>query len=290
MVKNILTFIFLYQISFAQTNSISNKAETSCGFELELVFVEGGIYSMDSNDGKNNEKHLNTIKVNNFLIGKYEVTVKQFSEFILDTNYKTDAEKTGMSKIMVLGIDLNNKESIYTTQKEGTTWRNNEYGESQNENKPVIHVSWNDANAYCEWLSKKKGKHFHLPSEAEWEFAAIGGNKSHQYIYAGSNEIKDIAWSINDAQQSGIETKICGTKKPNELGLFDMSGNVKEWCNDKYVEDYSNNTAVADSKEVKYAIRGGSFYSEPSQCKVNFRSNETSDYNDFQIGFRLVSN
>ena len=99
-----------------------------------------------------------------------------------------------------------------------------------------MHVSWEDAAGYCKWLSKKTGDNYRLPTEAEWEYAAKGGHNRNRYPYSGSIVIKDVAWYEKNA---GSKTHPVGQKQSNSLGIFDMSGNVWEWCSDVYSKKYS---------------------------------------------------
>ena len=155
------------------------------------------------------------------------------------------------------------------------------------DNNPVEKVNWNDCQEFIKKLNVKTGQTFRLPTEAEWEYAARGGNKSKGYKYAGSSHAEDVAWCSDN---SGEKTHPVKTKKPNELGLFDMSGNVWEWCQDWY-EDYSNleqtnpNGALRGSYRV---YRGGSWSLTAWYCRVSNRSYNLPAYSYYNLGFRLA--
>ena len=155
------------------------------------------------------------------------------------------------------------------------------------DSKPVECVSWNDCQTFIKKLNQATGKNFRLPTEAEWEFAARGGNKSRHYQYSGSNSLTEVAW-YND--NSGSTTHNVATKQPNELGLYDMSGNVWEWCQDWY-GDYSSAAqtnptgAYSGSDRVR---RGGSWYSHAGFCRSSYRLDYFPDYWSYFLGFRLA--
>lgn len=139
------------------------------------------------------------------------------------------------------------------------------------DNLPVEQVSWNDCQTFIQKLNAKTGKLFRLPTEAEWEYAARGGNRSCGYIYCGSNTLGDVAWY---SENSNSKTHPVGQKMPNELGLYDMSGNVFEWCSDWYSSNYYSNSPQNNprgpSNGQSHAYRGGSWnliarYSRSSQ-------------------------
>ncbi len=144
---------------------------------------------------------------------------------------------------------------------------------------PVETVSWYDANEFIKRLNKLSGESYRLPSSVEWEYAARGGKKSNSYKYSGSNEIGDVAWyDVN----SGKKTHEVGGKYSNESGLFDMSGNVREWCSDHYSKDYS-----WSRKSTSLEIRGGSWGGFPRHCRVAYRNGSDPSYGSDNIGFRL---
>ena len=155
------------------------------------------------------------------------------------------------------------------------------------DNCPVENVSWNDVQEYIQKLNQKTGKTYRLPTEAEWEFAAKGGVKSKGYIYAGSNTVSDVAEYEGN---NNNRTRPVGLKASNELGLYDMSGNVWEWCSDRYSNSYYANSPTTNpqgaSSDFYRVLRGGSWNS--SYCRVAYRAyiNPVSrrNYN----GFRLV--
>jgi formylglycine-generating enzyme required for sulfatase activity len=146
-------------------------------------------------------------------------------------------------------------------------------------NKPVEEVSWDDCQDFIRKLNALTGENFRLPTEAEWEYAARGGNKSRGYKYAGSNNIDNVAWYSDN---SGSQTHNVATKSPNELGLYDMSGNVWEWCQD-WDTSYSSGASTPDR-----VLRGGSWYLNALSCRVSNRSYDRPAYRGSGLGLRLA--
>ncbi|MDZ7879931.1 MAG: SUMF1/EgtB/PvdO family nonheme iron enzyme [Saprospiraceae bacterium] len=155
------------------------------------------------------------------------------------------------------------------------------------EKMPVRNVNWYAATAYCQWLSEKTGKKYRLPTEAEWEYAARGGNQSKGYKYSGSNTLGEVAWydENSDSKTHAVGT----TKKGNELGIYDMSGNVWEWCSD-WFGDYKSVAQTNPKGEAKgsYRVhRGGSWRDYSGNCRAANRGNDTPAYRDDGLGFRV---
>ena len=176
------------------------------------------------------------------------------------------------------------------TQKQ---WReimgNNPSKFSGCDNCPVEQVSWNDVQKFIKKLNQKTGKKYRLPTEAEWEYAARGGVETHgrASLYAGSNNIGEVAWYKSN---SGSKTHPVGQKKPNELGLFDMTGNVWEWCNDWY-GDYSSSSQTNPKGPASGSfrvLRGGGWISGARGCRVAIRGINGPDFRSNFNGFRLV--
>ena len=156
------------------------------------------------------------------------------------------------------------------------------------DNLPVETVSWNDVQKFIEKLNQKTGANFRLPTEAEWEYAARGGNKSNGYKYSGSNSIDNVAWYTKTTNDSG--TKPVGTKSPNELGIYDMSGNVWEWCQDWYgnYSSSSQSNPTGSSSGSARVLRGGSWIDYAGSCRVSNRHYFIPGYRSNNRGFRLV--
>ena len=152
---------------------------------------------------------------------------------------------------------------------------------------PVENVTWDDCQTFIRKLNSITGKNFRLPTEAEWEYAACGGKKSHGYRYSGSDNINDVAWFENN---SGDKTHPVARKKPNELGLYDMSGNVQEWCSD-LMTAYSNKPQV-NPQGASYGrlrvVRGGNWYSNERICNISDRRCYPPEHREFNLGLRLV--
>lgn len=222
---------------------------------IEMVFVQGGTFLMGSDkkdkDASENEFPQHKVTVPSFYMGKYEVTQKQWRE--------------------VMGKDPNQ------LRFKGC------------DNCPVESVSWNDVQEFLAALNKKTGKAYRLPSEAEWEYAARGGVAAmkNNYIYAGANVIDEVAWYDGN---SDSKTHLVGTKKPNSLGIYDMSGNVYEWCQDNWHDDYNgapDNGSAWEGKNERRVLRGGSWYFNTSLCRVAFRSYFYPAIRLDLLGFRL---
>ena len=159
--------------------------------------------------------------------------------------------------------------------------------------RPVETVSWDEVQTFIDRLNKATEKSFRLPTEAEWEFAARGGKKSHDFKYSGSNKLQEVGWY--DENSYG-ETKPVGLKFSNELGLYDMSGNVWEWCKDWYDSDYYSECSkvglVTDppgpDQGVNRVLRGGNYFNNAENCRVTNRNNNHPDNRFNNDGFRLV--
>lgn len=152
---------------------------------------------------------------------------------------------------------------------------------------PKNYVSWNDCQEFIEKLNKITGLKFRLPTEAEWEYAARGGKKSKRYLYSGSNNVLDVAWY--DGNSSNKRHPV-GTKQANELGIFDMGGNVSEWCQDLWGQ-YQNDSQInplGSSPGTKHVLRGGNYFFDIRICYLSYRMFAESNYKDAFNGFRLA--
>ncbi len=244
----------------AQVQDSSSKKTIIDEIQKNMVLVEAGTFKMgctqeQGSECNEGEKPAHTVILKSFQISKFEVT-QQLYKAVMDTN---PAYHQFCAKC------------------------------------PVEQVSWEDCQNFIRILDSISGKHFRLPTEAEWEFAARGGNKSQQYKYSGSNTNDSVGW---DSDNSNYRTHIVGDKKSNELTLFDMSGNVSEWCNDRYGK-YIDTTLVNPTGPVdgdnRRIARGGSYHqgggrsSASENCRVSCRELYSPVYKEYYIGFRIAS-
>lgn len=152
--------------------------------------------------------------------------------------------------------------------------------------RPVENVSWKDCDDFIKELNRLTGQNFRLPTEAEWEYAARGGQNKNSYKYSGSNDLADVAWY---GDNSSSETHDVGQKSPNSLGLYDMSGNVWEWCYDwygDYPSGHQSNPKGPDLASYR-VLRGGSWINYARYGRVSYRNNSTPSYRSSNSGFRL---
>jgi len=218
-------------------------------FSPKMVDVNGGSFEMGSMDGADNEKPVHTVKLNDFAIGKYEVTQKEW-ESVMGKN-----------------------PSIHKNC----------------EKCPVENVTFEDVQTFLEKVNKLTGKRYRLPTEAEWEYAAKGGNSSMKYKFSGGDDINKVGWIITN---SNGETKQVGKKKANELGIYDMSGNAWEWVSDYYAADYYlNSPAENPAGPVKGKIRivrGGSCLYNSMYSRTSYRMLISPRNPHHNYGFRLA--
>jgi formylglycine-generating enzyme required for sulfatase activity len=263
---------------------------------MEFVLVKGGCFQMGDafGDGGADEKPVHEVCVDDFYMGKYEVTVGQFKEFVRETGYQTEAER-GDGAYHFTGREWKMGKAI--------NWRNP--GFRQTDRHPVVCVSHNDALAFAEWLGRKTGQGIRLPTEAEWEYAARSGGKKYKYGWGSGNPSANIAdvslkrefpssnLTIWEGYDDGyVYTAPVGSFPPNELGLCDMTGNVWEWCSDWYGEKYygeSRKTNPQGPDSGQYRVgRGGSWIFDPGGVRAATRGWDEPSCRDDDDGFRLV--
>jgi len=230
----------------------------------EMVFVEGGTFTMGcTSDGcNNNERESHKVTISSFYIGKYEVSQEFWWKY--------------MSK--------DNPVDYF-------------YGA----NMPVQNVSWDRIQTFLYNLNNAMGLlnmgleyQYRLPTEAEWEYAARGGKKGQGYKYSGGNDVDGVSWYYGNSYNKttySYETHPIGKKRPNELGIYDMSGNVREWVNDWYQYEYSasatTNPTGPSSGDYR-VIRGGGYRSNDKDCRVSSRDYYSTTYKYSDLGFRLA--
>ena len=232
-------------------NSYNEQTFNVNGVEFKMIKVEGGTFSMGATSGQTN----------------YDNDEKPVHSVTLSDYYIGETEVTQELWEAVMGSNP----SEFT-------------GDNQ---RPVEYVSWDDCQEFIEKLNSLTGKQFRLPTEAEWEYAARGGKYSRGYKHSGSNDADEVAWYYGN---SGDETHPVKTKKANELGLYDMSGNVWEWCNDLFgdYQRYSQTNPTGPSKGEHRVLRGGSWNRGYRSVRVSNRNINSPDFGILTDGLRLA--
>ena len=251
--------------SKSESPKLESFTEIVNGVSFKMIAVEGGTFKMgaqskDPNkpnfdkDAEDDESPVHDVTLDSFYMAEFVVT-EDLWEAVMN-EYKS---KGFLGRL---------------------------FGNAPREGYPKTMISWNDCQEFIKKLNQLTGKNFRLPTEAEWEYIARGGNKSRGYKYSGSNNIDDVAWNMSNAWIS----KSVGLKTPNELGIYDMSGNVWEWCSDWY-GDYTSSAhanPTGPTSGSRRVYRGGSWFTFARGCRVANRSYNTPDYRSDYLGLRLV--
>lgn len=236
-----------------------NQTFTVGGVSFTMVAVQGGTFTMGAtaeqgSDAEVDEKPAHSVTLSSYYIGQTEVTQELW---------------------------------------EAVMGRNPSYFKGAK--RPVENVSWDDCQNFIRKLNEKTGKSFRLPTEAEWEYAARGGNRSRGYKYSGSNNTGDVAWYTVNCYDKGSSSPDYGThqvatKRANELGIYDMSGNVWEWCSDWYggYSSASQTNPQGSSSGSSRVFRGGGWGTYARSCRVSYRNGYSADYRNDDFGLRLA--
>lgn len=233
--------------------------ETAADLDMKMIFVEGGTFSMGATEEMwdgifyEDEWPVRSIKIDSFYIGECEVTQLQWEKITGQRN----------------------------------PWMMNGAGDDY----PMYTISYEQAQEFCEKLSELSGITYCLPTEAQWEYAARGGRYKEGMKYSGGNNIDEVAWYGEDLYNDGT-THPVKTKKANSLGIYDMSGNVSEWCADWYAYEYDENDTTnpeGPAAGSEHIIRGGHFGASDWMCRVSYRDHAASDYRNGTIGLRVAA-
>lgn len=233
--------------------------------ERNMVHVEGGSFTMgclpDHSNCSSNEEPAHRVELRSFRIGMYEVTQGQW-EAVMGTSVSDQRDKANEN---------------YSLRGVGSDY-------------PMYYVSWGEIQDFIRKLNEITGGRYRLPTESEWEYAAQGGSLSRGYQYSGSGNLGGVSWY---GDNSGSKTHPVGQKSPNELGLYDMSGNVSEWCLDWYGRNYYGNSPERNPQGPATGslrvYRGCSWNSSARSCRVSDRSRSSPDHRKNYLGFRLVA-
>lgn len=270
--------------------------------DLKLVKIPAGQFAMGANDAsatrdddldaeaqtpRPHEKPVHDVKITHpFYISEKEITVNQFGQFVKETGYETEAESDA------LGGEVWNAKTNKFERNTSTNWKNP--GFPQTGDHPVVLVTYKDALAFTDWLSKKTGKTVRLPTEAEWEYAARAEDPSFQISSRwafGDNrvDLPQFAWFKDN---SDFATHPVGSTKPNDFGLYDVHGNAEEWVMDWFDPNFYGNSPPSDPKGPDFGaarvLRGGSFKSSPSQVASGTRNRAVPTARQNTNGFRVV--
>lgn len=293
--------------SFKPGQVLQDRFLDIAGTAPALVVIPAGQFVMgspaDEEGHQDSEEPQRRIRVDiGFALGQSEVTVGQFRQFAAAADYVSDAERSGAATIY-------DESSGRLAERRGMTWRNAYDGSKARDNLPVVNVSWNDAMAYLGWLSQHTGKRYRLPSEAEYEYAERAGSST-RYPWGdgvpnqplanitgeGDRSPSKRAWShffprYVDGHWGPAPVR---SFPPNAFGLYDMDGNISEWVQDCWHDNYTraprDSSAWVNPGCERHVVRGGSWGSDPLQVRSAFRTSAAADMRSARVGFRIARN
>ena len=283
--------------------------------DMEMVLIPAGQFAMGSPETPEElqkafpyltdewlagERPVHRVTISQpFYMAKYEVTVGQFRKFVAETGYRSDAENNGQG-----GWGFAGDHGWPWQKRPDFNWQS--CGMPQRDDFPVMNMSWQDATAFCEWISRKEGKKFRLPTEAEFEYACRAGTTTRYYNGDDPEQLTKIAnvWDATVLKQVSTSQNTLassdgwafaapvGQFAPNNFGLYDMLGNANEWCFDWYDEHYYSNSPDTDpmgpGAGTARVIRGGGWGLFAGSCRSADRHFESPAYCDGDLGFRVV--
>jgi sulfatase modifying factor 1 len=313
-----LAFVFL-SLAVVQCSWAAEPSQITNSLEMPLILVPAGQFEMGNHDSDDklakafpqieatriaklgDEKPIHKVRISKpFYFGKHEVTIGQWKQFLADSKYVPESERDGTG-----AWGYNPKIQYFEGRDKKYSWA--DPGFKQADDHPVVNVTYADSLAFCDWLSKKDGHKYRLPTEAEWEYACRAGSTT---TFASGDEPNSLAgvaalydaetvklfpqWKENALLKSDGQqfTAPVGSYKPNEFGLYDMHGNVWEWCSDWYGEDYYANSPSDDPQGPEMGRqrvrRGGSWHTWPFYMRSSFRNYNSPQTRYVLVGFRVV--
>ena len=259
-------------------------SKTLTSIKLVRIASKGKTFTMGSptteKDRSDDEKEHEVKFTSDYYLGVTTITRGQFAAFVKDEGYQTEMERSDD------GYGWDDDKKGWVKDKK-YNWKNP--GFAQTDAHPIINVSWNDAMAFCKWLSKKEGKIYRLPTEAEWEHACRAGTKTAYSFGDDPKELMKYGWFDGNADR---KRQPVGQLLPNKWGLYDMHGNVYQWTADWHDPDYYKNSPEADPRGpadgTNKVMRGGEFSYPAWACRSAARKTRTPDYMTARTGFRVA--
>lgn len=284
--------------------------------DMTLALVPAGEFRMGAPDGddlaENHEKPQHHVRIQRaYYLSVHEVTLGQFRAFVHATGFKTAAETDGQG---TSGYDAAARGFVYNS--DNYNWQNPGY--PQDDSHPVVNVNWHDARSFCDWLSRKEGRTYRLPTEAEWEYACRAGTTTRFGTGDAVEDLNAVAnlcdqslagrWDTSTVKKYGLDPEVIkfqpwddgfvftapvGSFPANGWGLFDMLGNAGEFCSDGFQADYYGQSPEEDppgppEKTKGHVVRGGTFLNGPAVVRATTRIECPDAYRNYVIGFRVV--
>jgi len=264
----------------ATAKKVGMPVQITNSISMKLNLIPAGRFLMGSPEEEpgrlaNESPRHSAVIPQPFFMGTHDVTVGQFRRFVEAAKYRTEAESDGRGAF--------SRETSAWAQRPDRNWLKVEF--AQEDDHPVVNVSSKDADAFCKWLSGREKKTYRLPSEAEWEYACRAGGQT-AFTFGATLEAKHANYI-----SSGGKTTRVGAFPPNAFGLFDMHGNVSQWCAETYTDGYRRDRFGSDAllpADRPGIARGGSWFSASSACRCAYRDNPAREYRSSALGFRVV--